>query len=106
MSALGTEFKFGIRVTPIDEMHFDTFDFEVTAYVFENKSVTFKKSDRVHIQKIDQDSYKVVVDAENAMKIGRGRVMAKVEVYIPDADFEDGFRTEVYDKLWTGVTIT
>lgn len=106
MSALGTEFKYGLRIEPIGDLHFDLFDFEVETYVFENKSIIYKKNDGIHIQKIDQDSFKVIVDEADAIRIGRGKVLAKVKVYIPDGDFIGGIRTEVYDKIWTKIIIT
>jgi hypothetical protein len=106
MSALGTEFKYGIKMTPIDGIHLEDCDFEVTTYVYSNRQVTYKKGDAKHVQRIDEDSYKIIVYAEDAMKIGRGYVMAKITIHIPDNDYEDGFRTEVYNNLCTGETIT
>lgn len=106
MSALGTEFKYGIRIQEIDGYKLKDYDFDVTTYVYTNKSVTYKKIDTKHIKPLDDDSYMVIVPLDDAMKIGRGMVMAKVTCHIPDADFQDGYRTEVYDKLCTGLTIT
>lgn len=106
MSALGTEYKYGIKLPPIDGIHLSEMDFEVTTYVYSNKSVTFKKSDEKHIKMINEDSYKVIVDSESAIKIGKGKVLAKLTIHIPDLDFEDGFRTEIYDDLCTYQVIT
>lgn len=106
MSALGTEFKYGVRMPPIGDIHLEMCDFEVETYVYTNKSVKFSKGDTKHIHKIDKDSYMVIVDKESALKIGRGVILAKLIVHIPDNDFEDGFRTEVYDKLQTSWIIT
>lgn len=106
MSAFGSEFKYGLRMTPIDDIHLDNCEFEVETYVFANRKVVYKKGDVKHIQRIDDDSYKIVVDAEDAVKLGKGRVMARVTIRIPDSDYEDGFRTEIYDRLCTGETIT
>lgn len=105
MIALGSEYKYGITFPAIGNIHLDDCDFEVETYVYTNRSVTFKKGDEKHIQRMDADRYMVVVDKENALKIGRGVIMAKLTVHIPDGDFEDGFRTEVYDKLCAGWTI-
>ena len=101
MSALGTEFKFGVRVSQIDGVHLEDCDFEVSVYVYTNKSVLYKKSDDKHVKKMDEDSYKIIVTSDDALKIGRGRVLATLTIHIPDGDFEDGYRTEVYDKLDT-----
>lgn len=106
MSALGTEFKYGIRVGPVSGLHLQDYDFEVTTYVNPIRSVTFRKSDTEHVKPIDADSYSVIVDKVNAVKVGRGTVLAQVVVHIPDGDFPDGVRTEVYKDLCTGVTIT
>lgn len=106
MSALGTEFKYGVRMTPIDGIHLENCDFEVTSYVYTNKAVTYRKGDVKHIKRINEDSYKIIVDSEDSVKIGRGKVLAKISISMPDGDFEDGFRTEIYDKIWTGKTIT
>jgi hypothetical protein len=106
MSALGTEFKYGVRMTPIDNIHLEDCDFEVTSYVYTNKAVTYRKGDVKHIKRINEDSYKIIVDSEDSVKIGRGKVLAKISISIPDSDLEDGFRTEIYDEIWTGKTIT
>lgn len=106
MSALGTEFKYGVRMAPINGIHMEDCDFEVTSYVYTNKAVTYSKGDAKHIQRINEDSYRIIVDSEDSVKIGRGKVLAKILISIPDSDFEDGFRTEIYDKIWTGKTIT
>lgn len=106
MGALGTEFKYGIRMKPIDGIHLENCDFEITTYVFANRSVTYRKDDAIHVKKIDEDSYKIVVYAEDSIKIGKGKVMAKITIRIPDSDYEDGLRTEIYDRLCTGETIT
>jgi hypothetical protein len=105
MSALGTEYKYGIRMSPIGDIHLEECEFEVKTYIFSNKGVIFKKGDERHIKKIDADSYAVVVDKENALKIGKGVVVAEVTLHIPDADFDDGFRTEVIDGICTGIVI-
>lgn len=77
-------------------------DFEVTTYVYPNKTVVFKKSDTDFVKPVDNDTYLVVIDSDNAQKVGRGKVLAKLTIHIPDGDFKDGFRTEIYDKIDTG----
>lgn len=104
MSALVKEFKYGVIMTPLDDIHLDDCDFDIETYVYTNKSVTYHKGDENHLKPIDKDSYKVIVNSEDSVKIGKGRVMTKVTVKIPDADFEDGYRTEICN-LWTGITI-
>lgn len=106
MSALGTEFKYGIKVQLQDGKHLKDCDFEVTTYVHSNKAVTFSKSDTTHIKPIDDDTYKVIIDSDSALTIGRGRIMAKIVIHVPDdPDYSDGRRTEIYSDLYTGWTI-
>lgn len=106
MSALGTEFKFMFTVEPRHGIQLSGCDFECTVYTYKNRTVTFQKSDEVHVKKLTDDSYKVVVDKENALRIGRGVVKMMLTIHIPDSDYQDGFRTEVYDDICTGVTVT
>lgn len=106
MLALGSEFKYGVTFPPIGDVHLENCEFEVQTYVQTNKYVTFKKSDEKHIQKIDADTYMVIIDKENALKIGRGAILSKLIVHIPDSDFEDGIRTEIYENCSTGWLIT
>lgn len=103
---LGTEIKYGIRIPPIDGIPMSSFDFEVETYVYQNRKVTYKKSDTQNVMPLDDDSYKIIVPKEDMLKIGRGVLLAKVTCHIPDNDFPDGLRTEVYDKLHTGWVIT
>lgn len=104
MSAI-SEYKYSIGFPPIDGIHLEDCDFEVKTYVYANKFVTFKKGDETHIKKIDADHYKVIVDKENSLKIGRGKVLAELTVHIPDGDFQDGYRTEVVRDMYTGWTV-
>lgn len=106
MIALGSEYKYGVGFPPIDGIHLEDCNFEVKTYVSHNKSVTFKKSDEVHIKKKDADNYIIIVDKENALKIGRGNVLSELTIYIPDGDFLDGFRTVIIKDMYTGWIIT
>lgn len=106
MSALGTEFKINVSADPIDGIHMAEYDFECTLYVYSNKSVTYKKGDEKRIKETDRDNYRIIVPAEDSVKLGKGEVMLKFTAHIPDSDFEDGFRTEVVDRICTGETIT
>lgn len=51
MAACGSEFKYGIKIKPINGVHLEDCDFEVSTYVNPNRSVVFKKKDEVHIKK-------------------------------------------------------
>ena len=43
---------------------------------------------------VDEDNYVMTLTDADMRIIGRGRINVLVTAYIPDADFEDGFRTE------------
>ncbi|MBO7293859.1 MAG: hypothetical protein J6U65_00415 [Bacteroidaceae bacterium] len=91
MSALGTELKINVTNDPIDGFHMGDYDFECAFYVYTNRRVVKKKSE---MKKVDDDNYLGILKTDDVMRIGRGRVLVEMTAYIPDADFEDGFRTE------------
>lgn len=99
MSAFGTEFKLNIHVEPIDGLHMSEYDFEVSVFVFTNKIAVIPKS---KMKKVDDDNYLVMITSDIGKQIGRGAVKMKFTAHIPDADFDDGFRTEV-EELCTGI---
>ena len=101
MSALGTELKINVHVKPIDGLHMSDYDFEVAMYVYTNRKIVITKAD---MKKVDDDNYLVMVDSVNALKLGRGAVNMEFTAHIPDADFNDGLRTEK-SVVCTGVTI-
>lgn len=101
MSALGTEFKINVHAEPIDGLHMSGYDFEVALFVYTNRKVVFPKAT---MKKVDDDNYLVIVDSVNALKLGRGAVNMEFTAHIPDADFNDGLRTEK-SIVCTGVTI-
>lgn len=102
MISFGSEYKYSVSIPPIGGTPLSALDFEVTTYVYTNKAVTYKKSDTEHVKKLNNDTYIIVIDTENALKVGRGNVLAKLTIHIPDGDFKDGYRTEIYDGLDTG----
>ena len=52
------------------------------------------KKQKADLKKEDDDNYVITLNDADMRTIGRGRINALVTAYIPDADFEDGFRTE------------
>lgn len=99
MSALGTEVKINIHAEPIDGLHMEDYDFEAEFYVYTNKSIIINKEDLI---KIDADNYVALVDST---LLGAGTIYAKIVAEIPDDDFDDAHRTEVF-RGSTGITIT
>ena len=51
--------------------------------------------------KADDDNYVALVDSS---KLGTGTIRCRVTAHIPDADFDDGIRTEI-EEVNTGITI-
>lgn len=88
---LGTEFKMNVHLNPIDGLHMSDYDFECAFFVYANRRVVVRKSE---MKKVDDDNYLAIIETDNALRIGRGRINAEITAYIPDADFSDGTRTE------------
>ena len=87
--SLGTELKLNITAELGNGLHLSDVDFTVTFYSSLRRSEVFAKEDMV---KVDDDNYIAVIDTA---KLGAGEYMMKLVAEIPDADCEDGFRTEV-----------
>ena len=79
----GTEFKVNINMTPIDGFHMADVGWE--AMVF---TETSQKDEAI---KVDEDNYIIKVDSAI---LGAGKYYVTLTAYIPDADFDDGLRTE------------
>lgn len=92
MIVLGTELKINVHVDPIDELHMSDYDFECAFYIYKNKRVVFKKSE---MKRVDDDNYLALINSENAVILGRGKLNMEITAYIPDGDFKDGLRTEI-----------
>lgn len=86
-----SETKLIVHIDPIDGFHMADYDFECDAFVFENRMVKKRKDE---LKKDDDDNYVMTLNDAEMRIIGRGRIKVLVTAYIPDADFEDGFRTE------------
>lgn len=87
--SLGTELKLNITAELGNGLHLSDVDFTATFYSSLRRSEVFAKEDMV---KVDDDNYIAVIDTA---KLGTGEYMMKLVAEIPDADCEDGFRTEV-----------
>ena len=85
---VGTELKFKIDITAEGFSMVDD-DFAV-AIVRGDKVKVFHKEDLVVD---DNDDYYCCFDTE---EFGSGLVQAVIVAYIPDDDYDDGFREEVY----------
>ena len=85
----GTELKMNISIDEIAGYTMDSYDFIVEFYCMPNRKLRLEKSALV---RTDANNYTAVVDTK---AVGIGALKCKVTAYIPDADCEDGFRTEV-----------
>ncbi len=84
---LGTELKFIVEITASGfSMEHDDFNILLKRG---NKQRLFEKSDLVYS---DGDYYLCCDTAE----FGIGTIQAVITAYVPDLDFPDGLRTEVY----------
>lgn len=98
MSSIGTEIKINVHLDRLDGYRMSDIDFTCDFFIYTNRKITIKKEAMV---KVDDDNYVACVDST---KLGVGKIMCRVTAYIPDADFEDGLRTEI-ETVDTNVTI-
>lgn len=84
---LGTEVKFLVTIEA-DGFDMERDDFNITLKRG-GSSLFFEKADLVH----DENSFYLCFDTKD---LGSGVVTATITAYVPDNDFDDGLRTEVY----------
>lgn len=99
MSVLGTELKLKVNISPIDGIPLSDCDFYCIFFVSSAKKVEVHKS---KMTKINDDNYMVLL---NSKDLGVGTIKMTIKVLVPDADFNDGYRTEI-ETINTGITIT
>ena len=85
---VGTDLKFKLDITS-PGFSMETDDFEVDLSRGQN-TLHFEKEDLVVD---DQDNYYVCFSSS---ALGAGTVKATITAHVPDEDFEDGIRDEVY----------
>ena len=95
---LGTEVKLNINIEPIGGAVMDDYDFSCEFYCLPNASIRLNKDQLI---RTDENNYLAVIDT---MPLGVGELKCKVTAYIPDADCNDGIRTEVI-RIDTGMRI-
>lgn len=85
---LGTKFKYAINITaPGFSMEDDDFTVEIKRG---SKSRVFQKDDLVEDE---QGNYYVCFDSK---EFGPGQISAVITAHVPDDDFDDGIRDEVF----------
>ena len=90
----GSERKFTLKMEPVDGVKLKDCTLRVEAYAYANRSVVL---DEKHIIRKDDDSVKVLITSDVARQIGGGSIKLKVYLGIPDEDFHDGYRNQVYE---------
>lgn len=99
MSGIGTDIKINVHLDRLDGYRMSDIDFTCDFFIYTNRKITVKKEEMV---KVDDDNY---IACFESTKLGVGKIMCRVTACIPDADFEDGLRTEI-ETVDTNVTIT
>lgn len=97
MSTFPSDHKILFRMDPMYGFHLSECDFTVKLFVRSNRGISIPKSKCV---KVDDDSYTATF---NTKELGRGNVMMSLNLHIPDADFEDGFKDVNTNAICTGV---
>jgi hypothetical protein len=87
----GSDLKLNIHIDPMDGITMDDYDFTIEILIGQSKSFLYKKSDCI---RVDSDNYKLPL---NTTGYGSGAMLIYIKAFIPDNDFDDGFRTEYCD---------
>lgn len=95
--SLGTELKVNISMEPMQGHTLASTDW-FCEFSANRAKVKVLKADAI---KVDDNNYICTVDSR---AVGRGELMAHIEVQIPDSDFADGYRTEAL-TFSTGINI-
>lgn len=98
MSSVGTEYKINVKMEPMGEIHLANCEFEAQFYTSPLKGQIIPKSKMIEV---DSDKYLALVDSKET---GPGELMMRISIDLPDADFNDGARTEVH-VINTGIRI-
>lgn len=87
----GTKKKLALRIDPIGGHTLSSYDFAVEYFTSAMRVVKLTKEECL---KRDDNTYIIRVDTALT---GTGMLKVRVVAYIPDSDFIEGVRTEVYD---------
>ena len=98
MSSVGTEYKVNIPMEPMGEIHLADCDVEAKFHTGTARSHIVTKTDMI---RVDDDNYIALVDSN---KTGPGELKVRLTIALPDADFDDGKRTEV-QNVETGIVV-
>lgn len=90
----GSERKLRLSMKPLGDIHFADCKVRIEAFVYTNKSVSIDES---RILKVDEDSYDILLCTDDAVLLGKGDIKLRVYIGIPDGDFPDEYRNQIYE---------
>lgn len=85
---LGSEFKAFIKLDSVGSLTMDDYDFYAEYYCSPNKRIKVEKGEMI---RKGENEYWACLNSED---LGTGTLKCNVIRYIPDADFQDGLRTD------------
>lgn len=88
---VGTKKKLALHIEPMGNITMADYNFVVEYFCSEMKVERVIKDDML---KVDDEHYIIRIDTA---KVGCGRLKCRVIAYLPDSDFDDGIRPEIYD---------
>jgi hypothetical protein len=97
MAAFPSDHKIVVGIKPIGGINLSDCDFTVNLFVYTNRKLSIPKDKCI---RKDDGSYFATF---NTKDLGKGNVMMSLNIRIPDADFEDGFKNVNTKPICTGV---
>lgn len=90
----GSERKFTITMEPFDGIHLAACRIDkVRVSTFSERSVTL---DGTNIIRDGEDAIKIILVSEDAKALGSVNIKVELYIGIPDSDFADGFRDQIF----------
>lgn len=97
MSKYPSDHKISVKVEPMNGVPLAQCDFTCNLYVYENKVLSVPKD---KCRKEDDDTY---IISFNTKDIGRGTVKLSLNIHIPDAEYDKGYKEVNTVPICTGV---
>ena len=88
---IGREIKLNLNIEPIVDIQINDYIWECIVYTSPNSQIKIEKSKCIPVPE-DNDSYLIPLDTT---PLNPGVLKVRVIAHIPDADFEDNYRTEI-----------
>lgn len=97
MSKYPSDHKINVRVEPINGIHLSECNFTCHLFVDGRRILSVPKE---QCRKEDDDTY---IISFNTKDIGRGAVKLSLNIHIPDADYDKGYKEVNTVSICTGV---